>query len=84
MLTILYELTIWTYVFGLIIDSCMGFGLGTKKYLYLVLYHDDLIVIMLCRVSPGQTLHSGASLICVRHGEREVLGSIPGRDIPKS
>ena len=39
---------------------------------------------MLCRVSPGQTLHSGAPLICVRSGEREVLGLIPGRDIPKS
>ena len=28
------KLTIWTSVFGLVIDSCVGFGLGTKKYLY--------------------------------------------------
>ena len=28
------KLTIWTSVFGLVIDLCVGFGLGTKKYLY--------------------------------------------------
>ena len=44
----------------------------------------DLIVMMLCRVSPVQTLHSGASLMCVRSREPEVMGSIPDRDIPKS
>ena len=31
-----------------------------------------------------KTWNSGASLICVRSGEQEVLGSIPGRDMPKS
>ena len=28
------KLTIWKFVFGLVIYSYVGFGLGTKKYLY--------------------------------------------------
>ena len=70
----------------------LGFGNTTyiRIYMYInKMYHDpwwkyDLIVMMLCRVSPGQTWHSGAALICFRSEEQEVLGSIPGRDIPKS
>ena len=68
----------------------LGFGNTSYTRIYInKMYHDawwkcDLIVMMLCRVSPGQTWHSGAALICFRSEEREVLGSIPGRDIPKS
>ena len=62
----------------------LGFGNTSYIKIYDAWWKYDPIVMMLCSVSPEQTWNSGASLVCVRSGEREVLGSIPGRDIPKS